>query len=150
MSSFVQNVRFSVRQLSKRPGFTLTAVLVLALGLGANTAIFSLINAFLLRPLPYPDPARLTALFERDPVGPLGSDPYNPVSPGHFLDWQKASTSFEGIAAGASDALNLSSPQNVFEPQRVDACLCSHSVFSTLGIPPALGRGFRSDEDRTG
>jgi putative ABC transport system permease protein len=150
MSFFVQNVRFSVRQLSKRPGFTLTAVLVLALGLGANTAIFSLINAFLLRPLPYPDPARLTALFERDPVGPPGSDPYNAVSPGHFLDWQKASTSFEGIAAGASDALNLSSPQNVFEPQRVDACLCSHSVFSTLGIPPALGRGFRLDEDRTG
>lgn len=150
MPSFLQNLRFAVRQLSKRPGFTLTAVLVLALGLGANTAIFSIVNAFLLQPLPYPDPARLTALFERDPVGPPGNDPYNPVSPGHFLDWQKESTSFEGIAAAASDALNLSSPKNLFEPQRVDACLCSQSVFSTLGIPPVLGRGFRSDEDRAG
>src|SRR6202011_3892152 len=132
MPSFLQNLRIAVRQLSKRPGFTLTAVLVLAMGLGANTAIFSIVNAFLLQPLPYPDPARLTALFERDPVGPPGNDPYNPVSPGHFLDWQKESTSFEGIAAAASDALNLSSPKNLFEPQRVDACLCSQSVFSTL------------------
>jgi predicted permease len=150
MSSFIQNLRFTVRQLSKRPGFTVTAVLVLALGLGANTAIFSIVNAFLLQPLPYPNPSRLTALFERDPVGPPGNDPYNSVSPGHFLDWQKESNSFDEIAAAASDALNLSSPKNLFEPQRIDACLCSQSVFSTLGIPPALGRGFRSDEDRTG
>jgi predicted permease len=150
MFSFVQNLRFTVRQLSKRPGFTVSAVLVLALGIGANTAIFSIVNAFLLQPLPYPDQARLTALFERDPVGPPGNDPYNPVSPGHFLDWQKQSTSFERIAAGASGALNLSSPKNLFEPQRVDACLCSQSVFATLGIQPLLGRGFRIDEDRTG
>ena len=150
MPSFLQTLRITVRQLSKRPGFTLTAVLVLALGLGANTAIFSIVNAFLLQPLPYPDPGRLTALFERDPIGPPGTDPYNYVSPGHFLDWQKESTSFEGIAAAASGALNLSSPKNIFEPQRVDACLCSQSVFSTLGIPPLLGRGFRPDEDRTG
>jgi hypothetical protein len=116
MPSFLQNLRFTVRQLSKRPGFTITAVVVLALGLGANTAIFSIVNAFLLQPLPYPDPARLAALFERDPVGPPGNDPYNSVSPGHFLDWQKESTSFEAIAAAASDALNLSSPKNLFEP----------------------------------
>src|SRR5919201_724507 len=146
MSSFIQNLRFTFRQLSQRPGFTFTAVLVLALGLGANTAIFSIVNAFLLQPLPYPDPARLTALFERDPVGPPGNDPYNAVAPGHFLDWQKESTSFDRIAAAATDALNLSSAKNLFEPQRIDACLCSHSVLSTLGIAPALGRGFRPDE----
>ncbi|MBV8811135.1 MAG: hypothetical protein JO033_20905, partial [Acidobacteriaceae bacterium] len=68
MSSTVsQDLRFAIRQFSRQPGFTLTAILVLALGLGANTAIFSLVNAFLLRPLPYKDPGRLAALFERDP-----------------------------------------------------------------------------------
>ncbi len=94
LQTLIQDLRFTIRQLWKRPGFTLTAILVLALGLGANTAIFSLVNAFLLRPLPYKDPARLTALFEREPVGPPGSDPYNEVAPGNFLDWQKQSRSF--------------------------------------------------------
>ncbi len=144
------DIRFAFRQLSKRPGFTLTAVLVLALGLGANTAIFSVVNAFLLRPLPYKDPAHLAALFEKDPVGPSGSDPYNEVAPGNFLDWQRNSTSFETMAAAATGAFNLASPNNMFEPQRVDACFCSHSLFSTLGVGPILGRSFRADEDRTG
>ncbi|MBV8866390.1 MAG: ABC transporter permease, partial [Acidobacteriaceae bacterium] len=103
----IQDLRFTVRQLSKRPGFTLTAILVLALGIGANTAIFSLVDAFLLRPLPYKDPGSLTALFERDPVGPPGNDPYNEVAPGNFLDWQKQSRSFVQMAAAASDAFNL-------------------------------------------
>ncbi|MDQ2840976.1 MAG: ABC transporter permease [Acidobacteriota bacterium] len=150
LQSLAQDVRFAVRQLSKRPGFTFTAILVLALGLGANTAIFSLVNAFLLRPLPYKDPGSLTALFERDPVDFPGGDPFNYVAPGNFLDWQKQSTSFEQMAATACDALNLASPSNLFEPQRVDACLSSHTTFSTLGIKPVLGRGFRPDEDRTG
>ena len=151
MSSTVsQDLRFAIRQFSRQPGFTLTAILVLALGLGANTAIFSLVNAFLLRPLPYKDPGRLAALFERDPVGPPGSDPYNAVAPGNFLDWQKQSASFEQVAAAASGAFNLASPQNLFEPQRVDACLCSHTLFSTLGVNPLLGRGFLPSEDRTG
>ncbi len=150
LSTFAQNVRFTFRQLGKRPGFTVTAVLVLGLGLGANTAIFSIVNAFLLQPLPYPDSGRLTALFERDPIGPPGSDPYNSVSAGHFLDWQRESRSFEEIAGAFGKPINLSSPKSLFEPQRVDACLCSHTVFATLGIHPILGRGFRPDEDRTG
>ncbi len=150
LQRFSQDLRFSIRQLVKRPGFTVTAVLVLALGLGANTAIFSLVNAFLLRPLPYKDPASLAALFERDPVGPPGNDPYNEVAPGNFLDWQKQSKSFLEMGAGVGSAFNLASPGNLFEPQRVDACLCSHEIFSTLGVHPVLGRGFRPDEDRTG
>lgn len=123
---------------------------MLALGLGANTAIFSIINAFLLQPLPYPDAGRLTALFERNPLGPKDNEPYNPVAPGNFLDWQRMSTSFTGIAAAASDAVNLASPQNLFEPQRADVCLCSQSMFDTLQVHPLIGRGFRPDEDRTG
>ncbi len=150
LQTFTQDLRFAIRQLLKRPGFTLTAVIVLALGLGANTAIFSLVNAFLLRPLPYKDPGSLTALFERDPVDFPGGDPFNYVAPGNFLDWQKQSRSFSEMAAAASGAFNLASPRNLFEPQRVDACLCSHTTFSTLGISPVLGRTFRPDEDRTG
>ncbi|MGA8025526.1 MAG: ABC transporter permease [Bryobacteraceae bacterium] len=150
LSTFLQDLRFAIRQFSRRPGFTLTAILVLALGLGANTAIFSLVNAFLLRPLPYKDPARLTALFERDPVGPPGNDPYNPVAAGNFLDWQKESTSFEQMGAAGNDAFNLASLENQFEPERVDACICSHTLFGTLGVNPLLGRDFRADEDRLG
>ena len=151
VETFAQDLRFALRQLAKHPGFTFTAILVLALGLGANTAIFTVVNAFLLRPLPYKDPARLMGLFERDPIDIPEGDHYNDVAPGNYLDWQKMSTSFEQIAA-ANDggALNLSSPNNAFPPQRVNACTCSNNVFTTLGIPPLLGRGFRPDEDRWG
>lgn len=151
METLAQDLRFALRQLMKHPGFTATAVLVLALGLGANTAIFTVVNAFMLRPLPYKDPARLMGLFERDPIITPEGDPFNDVAPGNYLDWQKLSTSFEQIAA-ANDggALNLSSPGNAFPPQRVNACTCSNNLFSTLGIAPVLGRGFRPDEDRWG
>ena len=149
LSDFLQNLRLTLRQLSKRPAFSLTAIAILALGLGANTAIFSIINAFLLQPLPYHDSDRLMALFERDPIGPPGSDPYNAVSPGHFLDWQRLSKSFTAIAAAASDSVNLASPQNLFEPERVPACLCSQSMFQALEVHPVLGRAFRPDEDQT-
>src|SRR6478609_5263769 len=97
LSDLAHELHFALRQLWKRPGFTVTAVLVLTLGLGANVAIFSIVNAFLIRPLPYPESDRLTALFERDPVGPPGSDPYNYVAAGHFQDWQQLSKSFTSI-----------------------------------------------------
>jgi predicted permease len=146
----VQDIRFAIRQFVKRPGFTLTAVLILALGLGANTAIFSVVNAFLLRPLPYQNPDRLMALFEDSPIGARGTEPFNEVAPGNFLDWQKMSTSFERMAASVGGASNLSSPSDAFQPQRIDDALCSSTLFSTLGVHPLLGRGFRSDEDRNG
>ncbi len=150
VETLYRDVRFAVRQLMNRPGFTVAAGLILALGLGANTAIFSVVNAFLLRPLPYKDPGRLTALFERDPVGPPGSFPFNEVAPGNFLDWQKLSTSFEQMGASVGTAFNLSSPSNSFEPQRVDGAACSSTLFPTLGVAPLLGHGFRPDEDRYG
>src|SRR5438552_18152320 len=97
IQSLIQDLRFAFRQFSQRPGFTLIAILILALGLGANTAIFSVVNAFLLRSLPFKQPGRLTAIFERNVVG--NDTPYNWVSPGNFLDWQKLSSSFEQMAA---------------------------------------------------
>jgi hypothetical protein len=125
-------------------------VIVLALGLGANTAIFSVVDAFLLRNLPYKDPSQLVALFERDPVGPIGSDPYNSVAAGNFLDWQRLSKSFEQIAAAQGTDFNLTSLDKTLAPERIHGCLCSSNTFSTLGIAPALGPGFRADEDRWG
>lgn len=151
VETFVQDIRFAIRQLVKHPGFAVTAVLVLALGIGANTAIFSVVNAFLLRPLPYKDPGRLMGLFERDPIDIPGGDPYNDVAAGNYLDWRKLSTKFEQIgAAEDGGAFNLSSPSNSFEPQRVEASPCSSNLFATLGVQPILGRAFRPDEDRWG
>lgn len=150
LASLPQDMNFALRQLAKRPGFTFSAIAILALGLGANTAIFSVVNAFLLKPLPYKDPARLMGIFERDPVGPVGSDPFNWVAPGNFLDWQKMSASFEKMAAAAGGAFNLSSPSDAFVPERVDACLCSATTFATLGVNPMLGRGFLPEEDAYG
>jgi predicted permease len=149
-SDLAHELHRALRQLWKRPGFTVMSVLVLTLGLGANVAIFSVVNAFLIQPLPYPEPDRLTAVFERDPVGPPGSNPYNSVAAGHFLDWQQFSKSFTSVGAAGGDSLNLASPGNLFEPQRVNACLCSQSVFPTLKLNPLLGRNFRPDEDRLG
>src|SRR5713226_7604691 len=96
MNTLWQDLRYGARMLIKRPGFTLIAVLTLALGIGGNTAIFSVVNAVLLRPLPYKDPGRLVTLFEENPrTGLLGT----PVSPADFLDWRAQNTVFERMAA---------------------------------------------------
>lgn len=147
MRVFLQDINFALRQFRRQPGFAITAILILALGLGANAAIFSIVNAFLLRPLPFPDPGRLTALYERNI---LGEEPYNWIAPGSFLDWQRQSQSFEQMAAWYIGPDNLATPGSSLQPQRVDACACSGNLFSTLGIAPALGRAFRPDEDRYG
>jgi predicted permease len=151
VEKILQDLRCAGRPLLNHPAFTITAVLVLALGLGANTAIFTVVNAFLLRPLPYKDPSRLMGLFERDPIDIPGGDPYNDVSPANYLDWQRMSTSFEQIAAAAEGgSFNVSSPGNSFEPERLDGGTISSNLFSTLGMQPLLGRGFRAGEDRWG
>ncbi|MFN7997073.1 MAG: ABC transporter permease [Bryobacteraceae bacterium] len=143
----LQDVRFALRQLRRQPGFTAVAVLVLALGLGGNAAMFSVVNAVLLRPLPYADPQRLTAIFERDVIG---EEPYNPVAPGNFLDWQRDARDFEQIAATGETAFNLASGTGSFVPERIDASYCSGNLFATLGVEPVVGRAFRKDDDRTG
>ncbi|MBV9303978.1 MAG: ABC transporter permease [Acidobacteriaceae bacterium] len=148
LQALTQDIRFAFRQFRKRPGFTALTILILALGLGANTAIFSIVNAFLLRSLPFKEPDRLVALFERNVVN--YDEQRNWVAPANFLDWQKLSTSFEQIAAYVTGNSNLSSSTNTFEPERIDFCACSGNLFSTLGVPPLLGRDFRSDEDRYG
>jgi putative ABC transport system permease protein len=137
-----QDLRYGVRMLLKNPGFTLIAVLTLALGLGANLAIFSVVNAVLLRRLPYADPERLVVLWERQ----RNIDQEAPSYP-NFLDWQAQSQSFEQMAAARRDSVNLI---GAGEPERLLCRQVSVNFFSTLGVHPRLGRAFTPDEDRVG
>src|SRR5579862_6098810 len=147
VSTLVQDLTFAFRQLQKNPGRMLVAVAVLALGLGANAAIFSVVDAVLLQPLPYPDPDRLAGLYERDVIG---EEPYNSVAPANYLDWRRQTHQFQEIAASGEDRFNLSSPSNDFVPERVDGSFISDNLLTALGVHPQLGRNFLGAEDRPG
>jgi len=142
MGNFMQDVRYAIRMLAKNPGFTIIAVLTLALGIGANTAIFSVVNGVLLRPLPYPEPDRLVALSEKTANFESSS-----ISYPNFLDWQRHNTSFSAMAAYRQDDLSLTGSG---ETERVRVGMVSHGFFEILGIRPVLGRLFAAEEDRLG
>jgi hypothetical protein len=125
MFSVLQDVRFALRQARSRPGFTLVVILVLALGLGANAAIFSVVNATLLQPLPYPDPSGLVLLWERGVLAEGGGE--NIVSMPSFLDWQKQSRSFEGMAAARGNQFNLGADRG-FAPERIEGAIVSGTL----------------------
>ena len=137
-----QDMRFGMRMLLKHPGFTCVAVLTLALGIGANTAIFSVVNAVLLRPLPYPESDRLMFLSERSQRIESVS-----VSWPNYLDWRARQSSFEHIGVYNRDSYNLTGGG---EPERLLAGQVSADLFATLRMGAALGRVFTSDEDRPG
>src|SRR3954468_2584094 len=139
-----QDVRYGLRMLLKNPGFTAIAVLALALGIGANSAIFSVVNALLLRPLPYKNPSQLVVIWEN--ATHLGF-PKNTPSPANFLDWQKQSTVFEGMGAFAEKTFNLT---GVGEPERLEGRRVSATLFDLLGVKPIIGRTFVADEDKPG
>src|SRR5438874_6626049 len=137
-------LRFAVRQLIKSPGFTVVAVVTLALGIGANTAIFSIVNAVLLRPLPYPDADRIMVLNESS--GP-GQD-YSVALPDYF-DWRNDNTVFEHLAATHKESRNLSGIPGR-EPERVSCASVTRNFFNIIGLPPEIGRTFSEDEDKVG
>ncbi|MCS6806173.1 MAG: ABC transporter permease [Acidobacteriota bacterium] len=141
MQTLWQDLRYGARMLLKNPGFTAVAVVTLALGIGANTAIFSVVNAVLLRPLPYPQPERLMVIGRTY----TGSDVY-PASEPKFLFWRDHNQSFEAMAAvqGIGSGLNLSGEA---EPEYVTGIQVSADFFRVLGVSPALGRGFTKEED---
>jgi predicted permease len=141
------NLRIAVRGLLKNPGFTLVAILTLALGIGADTAIFSVVNTFLIRPLPYPEPDRLVALFERNVIG---DDQQTNVAAGNFLDWQREATTFQEMSAYGIRVYTLAGDNGDVAPERVGVCACSGNTFSMLGIKPMMGRPFTAEEDRFG
>jgi len=145
MPGFFQDVRYGIRTLLKSPGFTIVAVLTLALGIGANTAIFSIVQSVLLRPLPYPQPERLVEISNNylPLVSQIG------LSPGDYADWRRQTTTLSEMGAyvSISQGFNLTGDS---QPLRVQASYASASLFPMLGIHPVVGRLFSADEDRTG
>jgi predicted permease len=143
-----RDLTFSLRMIRKQPGFSLLVIGILALGLGANTAIFTLVNGVLLHPLPFAHPEDLVAVFERNVNN--NSDFDSAVAPANYLDWQQQTTTLDRIAGISYARMNLSGVTESDRPERIDVCACSASLFDTLGVMPAIGREFRPEEDRPG
>jgi predicted permease len=133
IDTFFQDLRYGLKMLRRNPGFTIVAVLILALGIGATTAIFSVVNAVMLRPLPYRDPDRLVLVFNA-----RGSE---------FLRWRDQAKAFESMAAFGFGTADFTGSG---EPERLAVATVSTELFATLGVAPALGRAFTPEEDREG
>src|SRR5262245_41889570 len=143
LEDLLQDLRYGARTLMKIPGFTLIAVVTLALGIGANTAIFSVVNALMLRPLPYPDPERLVWVDYASSKNTGGE-----VLSAHFLNWREQNQTLEGIAQFDPTTRTLT---GAGEPERVEVGQISASFFTTLGVQPLPpGRNFTAAEDKTG
>jgi putative ABC transport system permease protein len=143
MHSWLNDVRYGARMLAKSPGFTLVAILTLALGIGANTAIFSVVNSVLLRSLPWREPDRLVMIFEQRPREGVMR---NVVSAADFFDWREQSRSFEQLAASYDEVFNLING----EAERVAGVAVSPAFFDLLGVRMHLGPGFRPEHETRG
>jgi hypothetical protein len=142
LATLLQDIRYGLRTLRKSPGFTLIAVLTLALGIGANTALFSVVNGVLLNPLPFPHPNELVALHESKPNFEQGS-----ISYPNFLDWRNQNHTFSSLAIFRGYAFSLTGSGLA---QQVDGEFISADFFPLLGVNAQLGRTFRPGEDRIG
>src|SRR4051812_28463739 len=140
----MSDLRFALRQLRNSPGFTFIAVLTLALGIGANTAIFSVIYAVLLQPLPYPDSDRLMIVTETD-----ANQPQISVSFPDYVDWKRNNTSFEQLAISRRESFNLSGLEGR-SPEQISGALVTANFFKAIGLTPQIGRTFTEEEDRVG
>src|SRR5690242_13164652 len=139
MRGLLQDFRYAARVLRKRPGFSFLVVLVLALGIGANSALFSVVDAALLRPLPYPAPDRLVTVFSYQSGEPQRP---NGVAGGDVMIWQTQARSFERLAAYRGTAVNLSAGPT---PARIDGAVVSRQFFPLFGVTPQLGVAFGPD-----
>ena len=139
IESLWQDLRYGARMLMKNPGFTFVAVLTLALGIGANTAIFSVVNGVLLKPLPYREPEQLIRVFERS-----RTQPKFPMSGGNFQDYREQNSTLSGLALYTREDLELSQDD---KPERLAALRVSAGFFELLGVQPLLGREFRREDE---
>ena len=137
MSTIVKDLRYAIRTLLKRPGFALVAAITLAVGIGANTAIFSAVNAVLLRPLPYPEEERIVRIDETEARGGMG------ISPPNLIDFQQQNRSFEGIAGYTGGSFVLTDGA---EPVRVEALNATTNFLDVLRVAPLMGRAFSDDD----
>jgi len=144
ISSMLQDLKYAFRSLARAPGFTFVAMLTLALGIGATTAIFSVVNAVVLRPLPYPEPERLVRIFQTDRGGGRHS-----TSDPNFLDFREQNRTFEDLATISLDNLQATL-LGAKEPERLSSASATGSLFTILGVDPVLGRNFSAEEERPG
>src|SRR2546429_3667345 len=142
IQDFFQDLHFGLRMLRKSPGFAAIAILTLALGIGINTALFTIVNSVVLNPLPYPQPSRLVSIYQRTAQFQTAGDTYP-----NFLDWEKENRSFDALAAYSEHDFNLT---GVGEPEKLRGQMVSAGFFSMLGVKPLLGRTFRPEEDQLG
>ncbi|HEV2829868.1 MAG TPA: ABC transporter permease [Pyrinomonadaceae bacterium] len=142
MESLLQDLRYGIRSLWQRPGFTAIAVITLALGIGANTTLFSFVNGILLRPLPYKDPSQLVILDENAPKQGIKSFG---VSYPNFVDWRQQNHVFEDVTSYQPNSISL---VGAGEPERLPGARISHGLFELLGVAPSLGRTFTAEEDQ--
>jgi predicted permease len=142
-----RDVAYGARVLRKNPGFAIVPILIIAIGIGANAALFTVVRSVLLRPLPFADPDRLVALYGQDDLKDPNST--NVVAAGDFYEWQKASQGFEQMAIWRWSGYNLSGDKDEL-PEFLSAAYGSWNIFSTLGVQPALGRSFTAEDDRAG
>src|SRR5579864_8265272 len=145
METLVQDLRYSLRVLLKSPGFAAVAIIVLALGIGANTAIFSVVNAVLLRPLPYKDPGKLVQVWHVPPPKSFPGMTQFAVSAANYLDWRDQNHVFEQLAIYSYATLNLSGKG---QPESVTSAVVSPNFSSVLQVRPLLGRAIASGEDQ--
>lgn len=144
MANLIQDLRSGWRALGARPGYTIVAVIALALGIGANTTIFSVVNAVLLKPLPYRDADRLIWIWERNPGNNIERES---TSLPNFLDWQKQNRSFEQLTSWARTQATLT---GTGEPEQIAGVATMANYFTTLGVTPSIGRTFTPDDNATG
>ena len=140
METLLKDLNFGLRTMMRSPGFTLVALITITLGIGANTAIFSVVNTVLLRPLPYRNPDALAVIWEKQE----NVDQESPSLP-DFMDWRERNQSFEEMAVARRDNVNLT---GAGEPERLLARMITPNFFSTLGVEPQLGRSITDEEER--
>ena len=144
MHSLLRDLRFAVRSLLKRPALTIIAIVTLAIGIGANSAIFSTINALLLKPLPFPDPERVVALWDKVPSRGVER---NEVTVANYLDWRAQNKSFEQLGIYRWWSTNLTGADS---PERVQGFQVTPNFLDVVGVKPMMGRGFSAEEDQPG
>jgi len=146
LEGLMRDVRLGLRTLWRAPGFAVTAMVVMALGIGANVAMFTVIRSVLLKPLPYPDPDRLMMAYERDLAG-LPDSMFNVVAGGMYAEWKQQNKTFEDLGLAGNAEFNLSAAGGQL-PEKLHGMNVSWNLLPVLGVKPALGRSFTADDDR--
>ena len=139
----LRDTRIGIRTLARTPGFTIVSVLVIALGIGANVSLFTIVRSVLLKPLPFKDPDRLVMLYGRH-----GEEKYNVVAAGDFYDWERSAHGFEQMAIWRWSGYGITTDKNEL-PEELNSVTASWNIFPTLGVQPVLGRSFSSEDDST-